>query len=135
MSLSGVDAGGVQIEGLRRLRSTLRRAGDDLTDLRDLNRKAIAVVEPVARTGAPLGPGDRGHIRDTTRSSGTKTAAIIRVGNNGRFPYANPIHWGWVARGIRPNPWVSRAAQQTEPVWTEIYFDGLRLIIRKVEGA
>lgn len=135
MPLAGVASGSVQVDGVKRLRSTLKRAGGDLTDFRDLNRRAAGVVQPVAVTGSPLGPGTAGHIRDTVRIGATKTAAIVRVGNNGRFPYANPIHWGWVRRGIRPNPWVSAAAQQTEPTWTEIYFAGLRVIIGKVQGA
>lgn len=133
VSLGGV-TGGLRVRGGRELRSSLKRAGGDLNDFRDLNRRAAGLVMPVAKGRTPIGPGRRGHIRDSVRSSGTRTAAIVRAGNNTRFPYANPVHWGWVRRGIKPNPWVSRAAQETEPAFTELYFEGLELIIGKVRG-
>lgn len=130
------EAGGVvRIEGMRSLRRTLKQAGVNLQDLKDLNRQAGNIVLPVARATAPVGPEVNGHISRTVRLGVTNTAAIIRVGNNGRFPYAQPIHWGWFRHGIKPNPWVSRAAQSTESRWLEIYWRGLNNVIDHIEGA
>lgn len=126
---------GVQIEGMRRLRSTLKRAGADMADFTTINKQVAQIVVPVAVASTPIGPADRGHISRTVRGGGNRTAAIIRVGNNTTFPYANPLHWGWFRRNIRPNPWVSRAAQSTEGRWRPVMFAGLEAIIAKVKGA
>lgn len=124
-----------RVKGADQLRRTLKQAGADLSDLTKLHREVANIVLPVARTMAPTGPDIGGHIRNTIRAGATRRAAIIRVGNANAQPYAHPVHWGWYRRGIRPNPWVSRAAQATEPQWTERFFDGLVDIIQKVEGA
>lgn len=125
----------VQVLGARQLRATLRAAGDDLTDLRDANRAAGDVV---AGAGQSRAPRVSGRLAASVRASGTKTAAIVRAGNNrstaSAVPYGNPIHWGWFKRGIRPNPFLSLAAQATEPVWRKPYETALDKAIQKVKG-
>lgn len=125
---------GMRLEGGARLRRTLKAAGGDLSDFTELNREVANIVLPVARSTSPFGPDAGGHIRTTVRAGATRKAAIIRAGTAGK-PYAPPVHWGWFRRNILPQPWVSIAAQQTEPVWTERYFAGLIRIIQKVRGA
>jgi hypothetical protein len=125
---------GAKVEGAAQLRRTLKRAGDDLSDFSALNRAAAVTVANRARQKAPVGPEFGGHIRDTIRSSGTKRAAIVRAGNNRKMPYAPSLHWGWPARGQAAQPWVSDAAQETEPQWVETYWAGLNQIINKVKG-
>lgn len=130
--LSGVPSG-VKIEGAAQLRRTLKAAGVDMKDWSAVNRKVANVVAAVARTTAPKGPEVRGHIAVTVRPGATQRAAIVRVGNKSK-PYGPAIHWGWVRRNIKPNAWVSRAAQSTEPQWTNMYFTGLEAIVNKIEG-
>lgn len=126
--------GVIQVEGVKNLRRTLKAAGVDLTDFTAVNRAVASLVAPLAAAGAPRGPGEGGHIAQTVRVGATRTAAIIRVGNNGRFRYGGPIHWGWPARNIRPNPWVVDAAQDSEGQWIEKYVVGLDRIISQVKG-
>jgi hypothetical protein len=40
------------------------------------------------------------------------------------LPYSEVIHWGWPQHGIEAQPWLSVAAQQTEPQWVG-YFEEL----------
>lgn len=131
---------GVEIEGARMLRSTLRRAGGDLQDLRAANRTAVEIVRPVA---AALAPKRTGKLTATLRTGATVKAGILRAGRKS-VPYAGPVHWGWPSRPdpsrgvrggpIRPDPFMSRAAQITEPTWVPVYMAEIQSALRKVKG-
>ena len=129
----GTDYTGVKLDGARQLRSTLRKAGVDMTKLRDTNREVAGVV--VTAAGARV-PTRTGRLAATLRTGATQTAAIARAGNNrsGGVPYGNPIHWGWFRRHIRPNPFLSLAAQETEPSWFGIYSERIGQILDTVKG-
>lgn len=126
--------GVVEVRGIKELRRTLRKAGADMSDFTVVNRAAAAIVAEAARGRTPVGPPEGGHISQTVRVGATRTAGIVRVGNNGKFRYGGPIHWGWPARNIAPNPWVTEAAQATEPTWIEKYVDGVDGIVSQVKG-
>lgn len=121
---------GIEVEGLRRLRKTLREAGDDLSDLKELNAKAAEIA---ANASADLAPSRTGRLKKTIRSSGTKTAGIIRAGTK-KVPYAGPIHWGWKKRKIKPNPFMSDGAQDSKGEWLPIYEAGLDGILYRIDG-
>lgn len=123
----------LRIEGGRRLRSTLRKAGADLKDLSKLNKAAAGVVVPVAKAATPYGPAAGGHLKPTVRAGATQKAGIIRVGSKAK-PYGGPVHWGWPAKNIKANTWLTAAAAATEPQWTELYWSGLLRIIDNIEG-
>lgn len=88
----------------------------------------------VAAAGRARAPKLTGALAGTVRPSGTKTRAVVRAGF-ARVPYAGPIHWGWPARGIAAQPFLSDAATSTEPAWQNIYLDAINKTIDKVEGA
>jgi hypothetical protein len=125
--------GGAKVVGAAQLRRTLKAAGADLKDMTKVHRDVGQVILPEAKRLAPLGPPQNGHIRDSIRVGATRRATIIRAGNK-RQPYGPVRHWGWHRRGIRPNPWISRAAQATESRWVQVYFAGVEAIVRKIEG-
>lgn len=120
-----------QVEGGRQLRRTLRNAGDDLSDLKDAHRQAAAIAADQAANDAPE---VSGALRATIRSAGTKTAGIVRIGNNTKVPYAGPIHWGWAARNIAANPFAATAAQETEPQWLPIYDTYIEEALKQIKG-
>ncbi len=126
---------GVKIEGARQLRRTLKDAGDDLNDLKEVNRAAAEIAANRAKTWAPR---KSGRLAGTVRSSGTKTAGIVRAGNNRKtasgVPYANPIHWGWPSRNIKANPFLSYSAQATEPRWLKLYENYIEKTLSKIRG-
>lgn len=121
---------GLQVEGGRQLRRSLKQAGLDVQDLKDAHREAAELVK---READPNGPRRSGRLVASTRAAGTQAAAIVRVGT-ARVPYAGPIHWGWPARHIAANPWVATAAETTEPAWSQTYLDALETIIHAIEG-
>ena len=121
----------VQVQGAAQLRASLRRAGSDLGDLRALHATAAAIA---AQASAALTPARSGALRASVRSSGTKTAGILRAGR-ASVPYAGPIHWGWPRRGIRPSLFLSQGAQDSEGAWLPVYRQGVDHIVERIHGA
>ena len=126
----------IEVVGLTRLRTTMRKAGMDLGKLKGLNRAAAEAVAPTARATTPVGPAARGHISSSVRVGATASAGVLRAGTGlrGRFPYGGPLHWGWPARGIKAQPWLAEAAQATEGRWTEVYQQGVEDILDDIKG-
>lgn len=122
-------AGGIRVDGARQLRANLRRAGDDLGDLRDAHAAAARIV-----VGGTIAPSRTGTLAGSVRGSGTKTASIVRAGSK-RVPYAGPIHWGWRRRNIEPQPFLTTAAAATEPRWVGLFVEAMNDALAKVRGA
>lgn len=120
------------VDGADRLRRTMRKAGVDMTRLKDAHREVADTVSARARGTAPKGP--TGRLAASTRPGATQKAAIIRAGRKS-VPYAGPIHWGWPRRGIRAQPWLQEAATSTEPEWVGTYTNEIESLIAEVEGA
>lgn len=121
----------VRLEGGRKFRSTLKQAGIKLDDLKAVHAMAAAIA---AEASASLAPVRTGRLRRTIRSSGTTTAGIIRAGNNTRIPYAGPIHWGWFRRNIKPQPFISQGARDSEGRWLPVYMDYVEDAVQLIEG-
>jgi hypothetical protein len=116
----------IRIVGARELTAAMRAAGEDLNDIKAANIEAASIVlaaaDPPRRSGRLAASGRAGRARARARVTYS-------------VPYAQPIHWGWPRRGIAANPWLSRAAQATEPTWTATYLDAVNQIIDRVNGA
>jgi hypothetical protein len=118
---------GVRVEGLARLRrdlDTLGRGGligDAMREVEDVVTDAASVLAPV-RTG---------RMRNRTRGSSSKYRATVRAA----VVYAPPIHWGWPSRGIEAQPWLSQAAEATEPLWSGIVQEAVQDALDAVRGA
>lgn len=99
-----------------------------MSDLKDANAQAAAT----AAAGAEA-PQLTGALAGSIRSTGTKTAGIIRAGR-AAIPYAGPIHWGWPKHNIQANPFLVDGAQRTEPQWLPVYEAHIEAIISDIEG-
>lgn len=122
---------GIRVEGTRRLRRTLRQAGDDLGNLKEAHANAAEIA---ARASEALAPKRTGALARTIRGSGTKTAGVMRAGR-ASVPYAGPIHWGWAARNISPQPFLSDGATNSQGRWLPVYEKAIDDAVRKVRGA
>lgn len=129
---------GVKVAGARELRRALKQAGVDVReDIKDAHREVGNIVVSRARALVPVAPPTMrsavpGLLRDSIRPGATQTAAIVRAGTNKKVPYANPIHWGWHRRHIRPSLFLARAAAETEKTWINEYFDKFDKLLDKV---
>lgn len=120
----------VQVEGLATLTRTMRKAGEDLSDLKDANARAAAIVVSAA---AGMAPRRSGRLAGTIR--GTRAAGRARVqAGRASVPYAAPIHWGWPARGIKAQPFLSEAARATEGQWLPVYLQDVERALSNVRG-
>lgn len=122
---------GVKIHGSRKLRASLKRAGADLDDMKAVNAAIAAMVAAKAAARAPKRSGD---LAASVRGNRAVSKATISAGR-ARVPYAGPIHWGHPARGIQAQPFVADTAADTEPQWTQLYYQGVQQILASVKGA
>lgn len=120
----------VEVEGGRRLRSSLKKAGVDMKRLSAINRKAATMVANAAR---PATPRLTGRLAASVRAGATQRAGVVRAGRKS-LPYAGPIHWGWPRRGIRPQPWIATTASATEGAWVPLYERHMKEIVKEVKG-
>lgn len=131
---------GVRVDGARELRSALKKAGLDLKDdIKAAHKDVASIVVARARVLVPVAPATMttaspGLLRDSLRPAGTQTAAIARAGKK-RVPYANPIHWGWFKRNIKPNLFLTRAASETEPKWVAEYEAKFDKVLEEIENS
>lgn len=98
--------GRVRIEGLRKAIRSLEAAGADAQDMRDLMH---AIGGIVVESASP--PEVSGALAGTIRAGRGKTKAVVRAGG-ARAPYAGVVHYGWPARGIAPQPFLTDALQR-----------------------
>jgi hypothetical protein len=138
--------GRLRVDGGARLRKTLGAVPGRLEDLTALHKRIAELVAGRAEDTTPVGPAPF-HIRDTIRAAGTKSAAIVRAGNNkkrgaSRGGYALAVHWGYQTRKtesgartlVKARPWISEAAQDLSPQWTGMYRKEVDRILKTVEG-
>lgn len=118
-----------QVEGARELRRALKAAGVSVQDLKDVNLEVAEIVKAASQP-----PRVTGRLAASERAAGTQAAAIVRAGG-ARLRYAAPIHWGWPARNIKAQPFISEAAETTEARWAARYYHHLEAVISAIEGA
>lgn len=121
---------GIKVEGGRKLRREIKRAGLDIKELKQANRRAAQIPLPLAKT---VGPKKTGKLLGNARAGATQRMGYIRAGGK-RIPYAGPIHFGWPSRNIKGQPWITKAVEQTEPIWFEVYTSHVNKIIDKING-
>jgi hypothetical protein len=120
-----------EVEGLSRFVSTMRRAGAELQDFKDANARAGNVIIGAARSRVPFRSGALAGSMRTARQA----RRVVVMAGRASVPYAGPIHWGWPARNISANPFLSNAAVESQPRWLTGYDSDLKKIVAKVSGA
>lgn len=120
-----------QIAGLAELARTMKRAGVDITELKDAHTRAAQIV---ADRASQLAPKRTGRLAGNVRTAKQVQRARIMAGS-AAVPYAGPIHWGWPARHIEANPFISNAAVATQDQWTAAYFEDVQKALDNVRGA
>lgn len=97
----------IQVDGLKALRKDLKALDKHVS--RELTGDLKEALMPVATRANALAPrGDTGKLASRTKAF----AAGHRAGLRNTLPYANPIHWGWRARGIEPDKFAVRAIDE-----------------------
>jgi hypothetical protein len=118
----------VQVTGAVEFRAAMKRMGADLSDLTKIHREA---AKPVLETSRSIVPRVSGTLAGSLRISATKASAKVLSGS-AAVPYAGPIHFGWPARNIRPQPFLYDALDQRADEVVEKYEAHIEALVEKV---
>lgn len=111
---------GIKVQNLREVNKALRAVGVPADAVKKAGKDSAEVVMNEARALVPV---RSGKLRNSIRLGATARGKItIRAGNNTTVPYANPIHWGWFARRIKPSPFFVKALGYTRDQVYKQYF-------------
>ena len=129
-------AAGIKVKNLREVNKALAAIGAPKEVIKEAGQESGALVANEARSLVPV---RTGALRESIRVGATARGKItIKAGNNrsssSGVPYANPIHWGWFKRHIRPQPFFIRALGYTRKEVFENYFNQMEKLI-KTESA
>lgn len=120
------------VVGQKRFVQTMRKAGADMQELKDVNRQAADIALPAVRQLAPRGK--TGRLASSVRAGATQKAGVIRAGRKS-VPYAGVINYGWPARRIKPRLFVNNGVASTEGAWQRLYKQFIDRTMSQVKGA
>lgn len=121
----------LMVVGQKRFVQTMRKAGADMDDLKEVNRAAAQIALPAVRNLAPRGK--TGRLAGSLRVGATKRAGVIRAGRKAVL-YAGPVNYGWPARHIKPRLFVNNGVASTESQWQKVYKDFIDETLEQVKG-
>lgn len=122
------NASGIKVKGYKAGIKALQAIGVPDAEIKAAGTAAGELVAAEARTLVPVRTGT---LRDTIRVSRALNKVSISAGNSGKVPYANPIHWGWFKRHIRPNPFFAKALGVTRTEVFQNYYAQIDKLIAK----
>jgi HK97 gp10 family phage protein len=130
--MSSYGQNGVKVKGLNQAIRSLRELGVPDQEIKDAGSQAGELVAAEARSLVPV---KTGNLRDSIRVSKTLRKVTVSAGNNrtskSGIPYANPIHWGWFKRNIKPQPFFVKALGLTRDQVFRAYFDNIAKLVAK----
>ena len=123
---------GIKVRGFNQAVRSLRELGVPDDEIKRAGSESGELVANEARTLVPV---RTGKLRDSIRVSKTLRKVTIQAGNNRKsasgVPYANPIHWGWFKRNIKPQPFFVKALGITRDEVFRNYYDQIARLIQK----
>jgi HK97 gp10 family phage protein len=117
---------GIKVKGLRSSIKALQAIGVEAADIKSAGNEAGEIVAREARNLVPV---RSGNLRNSIRVSKALNKVSISAGNNGKVPYANPIHWGWFKRNIKPQPFFVKALGITRDEVYQTYYRNVNKLI------
>lgn len=109
----------VHIEGLAKLHRELGQFAAELPkELKQISKSAADLVADTSRDNAPV---RKGTLQRAVKSAATVQGAEVRV----KLIYANPIHFGWPAHNIEPQPFVYDAVDERADEAYALFDQGL----------
>jgi hypothetical protein len=122
---------GVKVKNLREINKALAAVGVPKDAIKDAGKESGELVASEARSLAPV---RTGALRNSIRVGATARGKITVLAGNNRssssgVPYANPIHWGWFKRHIRPQPFFVTALGYTRSEIYDNYFKQIEKLI------
>lgn len=130
--MSSYQPAGIKVRGFNQAIRALRDLGVPDDEIKRAGSESGELVANEARTLVPV---RTGKLRDSIRVSKTLRKVTIQAGNNRKsksgIPYANPIHWGWFKRNIKPQPFFVKALGITRDEVYRNYYDQIAKLVAK----
>lgn len=120
------DPAGIKVAGLKQAIKALQAIGVPAAEIKAAGSEAGELVAGQARALAPV---RSGALRNSIRVSRALNRVSVSAGNNKSVPYANPIHWGWFKRNIKPQPFFVKALGITRDEVYQNYYRSLDKLI------
>lgn len=122
---------GVKVTNLREINKALAAIGVPKEAVKDAGKESGELVANEARSLVPV---RTGKLRNSIRVGATARGKITVLAGNNRtsksaVPYANPIHWGWFKKHIKPQPFFVRALGYTRSEIYDNYFKQMEKLI------
>lgn len=117
---------GIKVAGYRQAIKALQAIGVPAAEIKAAGSDAGELVANQARQLTPV---RSGKLRNSIRVSKALNRVSVSAGNNKTVPYANPIHWGWFRRNIRPQPFFIKALGITRDQVYQNYYRSLDKLI------
>ena len=93
----------VEVVGLSKVLRQMKQIDPDLVaQIKAANRD---IADDVVTTARTLSPKETGTLAGSLRPGAPNRTGIVRAGSR-KVPWAGPIHFGWRARNIKPNPFL-----------------------------
>jgi HK97 gp10 family phage protein len=120
------DPAGIKVAGLKQAIKALQAIGVPAAEIKAAGSEAGELVAGQARALAPV---RSGALRNSIRVSKSLNRVSVSAGNNKSVPYANPIHWGWFKRNIKPQPFFVKALGITRDEVYQNYYRSMDKLI------
>jgi hypothetical protein len=118
----------IEVKGAERFNATTAEAARKLGDLSGAGQEAGRIIADLAAATAPRLTGALAASVQPEVAGNTATVGSDLV-------YALPIHNGWAAHHIRPQPFLDDAVRAGEAQWVGAYEKAVADAIDGVEGA
>jgi hypothetical protein len=118
---------GLKVQGLKQTIKALQAIGVPASEIKEAGTRSGELVAVQARSLVPV---QTGALRDSIRVSKALSKVSVSAGNARRVPYANPIHWGWFRRNIKPQPFFIKALGITRTAVYQNYYRSLDKLIQ-----
>jgi hypothetical protein len=117
---------GVKVKGYKQAIKALQAIGVPVAEIKAAGSEAGELVANEARGLVPV---KTGALRNSIRVSKSLNRVTVSAGNNRSVPYANPIHWGWFKRNIKPQAFFVKALGITRDDVYRNYYRSLDKLI------
>ena len=122
---------GIKVLNLKQITKALQAVGVPNDAIKAAGKESAESVMGEARKLVPV---RSGKLRDSIRlASNARGRVTIQAGNNrssrSGVPYANPIHWGWFKRNIKPQPFFVSALGLTRGEVYDRYMKNMEKLI------
>jgi len=123
----------IEVEGTRELRRALRKveSTDIKRALKDANKGAAEVIKDEVVSRVPV---RSGRLKKSIKAAGTQAKGSVKAGTAARVPYAGPIHYGWAARNIKPNKFLTDSVSAKMADARDVYEELMDEVMRVIES-